>query len=332
MAPSPKRPQEQDPTTSLRRRLWLERAAFGVVVLGLVLLYLGAVPGGRRVCLVTVDGEPVAVLETRADAERILGDIKSRSGLELEQVQFAQEVGLRDVSALRNPVRSDSQATEALSSRLDVVVEAAAILANGELVAALPIQAEAVRTLSLLLTELAPPGRNTAVFFKEKVKVEMQAVAPERRFASAGEAVQRIVQEASSGAEYMVKPGDSAWRLARDHRIPLSRLAQANPGIDLDNLLAGAELKIPGAQPLLTVVARREVREEVEEVPDRRTRTVRITYENGVETKRDILGPSGVHRIPRAAPQRAAPQRAAPQRAAPPPAADPWRWRDEIPL
>ena len=317
MTPSPKQPQEQDPTASLRRRLWLERATFVVVLLGLLLLYLGAVPGGRRVCLVTVDGEPVAVLETRSDAERVLGDIKSRSGLELEQVQFAQEVGLRDVSALRNPVRSDSQATEALSAHLDVVVEAAAILASGEVVAALPTQAEAVRTLSLLLTELSPPGRNTAVFFKEKVRVEMRDVPPDRLFPSAEEAVQRIVREASSGAEYKVKPGDSAWRLARDHQIPLSRLAQANPGVDLDALRSGAKLKIPGPLPPVTVVARQEIREEVGEAPDRRTRTVRITYENGVETKRDVLGPSGIRRMPPAVP---------------PPAADPWRWRDEIPL
>ncbi len=314
MAQSGKGAEEGGSARKLRVRLWLERTVFLAVIAVLVLLYLGALPGGRRVCLVTVDGDPVTVIETRADAERILEEIKSESDLRPEEIKFAQEVKLRDVSAMRNPVQSDSEAIEALRSRLEIVAPAAAILADGELVVALPDQSEAVRTLSLLLTSLAPPGPNTAAYFKERVKIQVQNVPPETLARSAEEAAQRVADVAASTAEHEVKPGESAWKIARDHEVTLPRLAHANPEVDLEKLRAGAKLKIPGRLPSITVIARKEIEEKVNQGMYSRTRKVRITYENGMEVRRDVIG--GRLPVPSVRPRRSS---------------EPWRWRDEIP-
>ena len=314
MAQSGKSAEEGGPARKQRVRLWLERTFFLIVILVLVLLYLGALPGGRRVCLVTVDGEAVAVLETRADAERILDEIKSAPDLRPEEIEFAQQVKLHNVSAVRNPVQSDSEAIEALRSRLEVVAPAAAILADGELVVALPEQSEAVRTLSLLLTSLAPPGPNSAAYFKERVKVQAQNVPPEMLARSAEEAARRIADEAFTTAEHEVKSGESAWKIARDHEVTLPRLAHANPGVDLEKLQAGANLKIPGRRPSITVIVRKEIEEDVVQGAYRRTRKVRITYENGMEVRRDVIG--GRLPVPSVRPRRSS---------------EPWRWRDEIP-
>ncbi|MCJ7822936.1 MAG: LysM peptidoglycan-binding domain-containing protein, partial [Armatimonadetes bacterium] len=282
-------------------------------IAGLVLLYLGALPGGRRVCLVTVDGDPVTVVETRADAERILDEIRSEADLRPEEIKFAQEVKLHNVSAMRNPVQSDTEAIEALRSRLEIVAPAAAILADGELIIALPDQSEAVRTLSLLLTKLAPPGPNTTVYFSERVKIQAQDVAPDLLVHSADEAAERIADQASSTTEHEIKPGESAWQIARDHEVTLPRLAHANPEVDLEKLQAGAKLRIPGKLPSITVIARKEIEEEVGQGRSGRTRKVRITYENGMEVKRDTIG--GRLPVPSARPR---------------PASEPWRWRDEV--
>jgi LysM repeat protein len=280
----------------LRRRLWLERAVFLAIVVLFLLFHLGVLPGGRRVCLVTLDGEPVAVVATRADAERMLNEIKSAargasaSGLEPNEVQFAQKVKLESVPAAHNPVQSDSEAIKALRSHLRMVVPAAAILANGEVVIALPDQGEAVRTLSLLLSEFAPPGPNLTVFFREKVKVEMRDVPPDKLFHSADEAVSRIAEAASSKVEHAVKPGESAWKIAQDYQVTLARLSQANPGVNLNSLRAGLKLKIPGPLPPLTVVARKEIQGQPGEGVSLPARKVRVTYENGVEVRREVIG------------------------------------------
>lgn len=313
MAKSGKGTEEGGSARRLRVRLWLERAVFLALILVLILLYLGALPGGRRVCLVTVDGDPVTVLQTRADAQRILDEIKSESDLRPEEIKFAQEIKLHNVSAVRNPVQSDSEAIEGLRSRLEIVAPAAAILADGELVIALPDQSEAVRTLSLLLTSLAPPGPNTTAYFKERVKIQAQDVPPETLARSAEEAARRIADEAFSTAEHEVKPGESAWKIARDQEVTLPRLAHANPGVDLEKLQAGAKLKIPGKLPSITVIARKEIEDEVSQGMYHRSRKVRITYENGMEVRRDVIG--GGLPVPSVRPR---------------PASEPWRWRDEI--
>ncbi|MDH4179496.1 MAG: LysM peptidoglycan-binding domain-containing protein, partial [Armatimonadota bacterium] len=208
----------------------------------------------------------------------------------------------------------DSDAMDALRSRLRVVVPAAALLANEELVIALPNQGQAVRTLSLLLTEMSPPGPNVTVFFKEKVRVEVRDVPPDRLVGSPEEAVSRVVAEASPRTEHEVERGESAWKIARDYNVTLQRLGHANPELDLEALRAGAKLKIPGRLPPITVVARKEIEEEIGEGARRRTRKVRITYENGMEVKRQVIGGQrpGVS-VPSAGPYR-----------------EPWRWRDEI--
>jgi LysM repeat protein len=306
--------EKQDPLRKLRLRLRLERAIFAAVVLVLILLYLGALPGGRRVCLVSVDGEPVAILPTRTEAERLLDELKGASGFPPGEISFAQTVTLHSVSAARNPSQSYREAMDALSSALQPTARAAAILANGELVVALPDQGQAVRTLSLLLKQLSPPEPDVSAYFKEQVKVEMCEVPAHKLVLDADEAVQSIADEAAAKADHKVERGESAWKIARQYNVSLRRLAHANPDVDLESLRSGATLKIPGTLPPITVVARREIEEEVVEGIYRRTRRTRITYENGMEVKREVIGG----------------QR--PEVSVPPPGPyrEPWRWRDEI--
>jgi len=329
MAGSRKEAEKEDVLRALRRRLWIARALLVGLLVLFAAFYLGARPGRGRVCLIAVDGRPAAVVESRADAERLLQEIKAASSLPPERVAFRQRVTFHKVSRARNPVQSDRQAMESLASKLDLTTRAAAILANGEVAVALPNQQEAVKTLSLLLNKLAPPGPGITAYFKERVKVEMADVPVAKLAPSAEEAVRKIIASASPKAEYQVKAGDSAWKIARDLNVPLTRLAHANPDVNLDHLPLGAKLKLPGPLAPITVVARKEIVEEVGEGPHRGTQKVRITYENGVAVKREIIGR---HR-PLAEPAGPTPARPEPVR---PPAArrrapDIWRWRDEIP-
>ncbi|HUU54760.1 MAG TPA: LysM peptidoglycan-binding domain-containing protein [Armatimonadota bacterium] len=312
--------QSHNLTRRLVRRLWLERLFWLLLVGALVALYLGALPGGRRVTLIAADGEPIAVVPKRGDAQRLLDEVKSMSGLPADRIAFAQKVTFHQVPASRNPVQSDRDALQALSSKLDPVVEAAAITAGGELVLALPDQQQAVKTLSLLLQEFSPPGPSATAYFRENIKIDTRAVPPDMLYPSAEKALEKIVEASAPKSEYTVKSGDSAWKIANDHDVPLSRLAAQNPDIDTARLQVGQKVKIPGDLPPLTVIARREITQSVGSGGSGRTRKVRITYENGVEVKRDVIGLSAPPPSPRT-----------PSRPPTRGATDPWRWRDEIP-
>jgi len=321
--PAERGSDRDDQVGRIKRRLWLERVVLLLIIGVLAGLYLGALPGPHRVCLIAADGQPVTVVESRADAERMLDEIKANSGLPSDRVSFSQKVTLHNVSSLRNPVQSDSEAMKALSPALQVTTRAAAVVANGELVLALSDQEEAVRTLSLLLKRLSPAGPIASTYFKERIKVEMRDVAPDKVVESAEEAVRKLSEAASPKGEHEVKSGDSAWGIARQYGVSLNRLGHANPGRDLERLRVGDKLKIPGMLAGLTVVATKEIEEKVGEGPRQRAQKVRITYENGVEVSRQVIGRERLRVEGVAPPSERAPL---PRRGR-----DIWRWRDEIP-
>jgi len=273
----------------LRRRLWLERLFF-LALLGLGLAYhYGALPGGRGAWLIAADGRPVVVVKSHADAVRLLEDVKQTTGPP-ERVKFEQKVSFHRVPAERNPVQSDADAIAALMAQLRPLIEGAAVLADGELVVGLPTKEEASKTLSLLLKEFSPPGEGVTRVFKENVQVELQDLPTDKFAESAQAAVAKIRKELAPAGVHEVKPGETAWEIARDYRVPLGRFAQANPDLDINRLRAGDEVNIPSKGAPITVVARREVRETTGRGPRGRLQIVRITYENGVEVSRQVIG------------------------------------------
>jgi LysM repeat protein len=275
---------------ALRRRLWIERVIWLALIGLLAAVHFGALPGGRRVTLIAVNGDPVTVVASRADARRLLDALKSPSGEVIGDVTFAEKVASHSVSASRNPIQSDSEAMKALAGRLHPMVQAAAIVAGGEVVLALPNQQEAVKTLSAILQRFSPPGDSVTRYFKEEVKVETRSVPVGALYPTANAALERIIEASRPKAEYEVRPGDSAWKIAQKYSVPLSRLGGANPGMDLNRVRAGERLKIPGELPPITIIARKEIKEPISDEPGAPTRKVRISYENGAEVSRQVIG------------------------------------------
>ncbi len=269
---------------TLSRRLWIERVVF-LIILGLLLAFHSGKLGTRRVTLIAVDGRPIAVVRSRGDADRLLNEIKGSSGLPGD-VTFSHRVTLLSAPAAGQRVLSDAEAMAILAAKLQPVVQASAILVNGELVAGLPTRNEALQALSGLLKELSPSGPDVQAAFKETVKIESRPVPADRFADSPSAAVQRIMQAAAPKGSHEVKPGETAWKIALDAHVPLSRLKAANPGVNLDRIRAGDELKIPGELPPLTVIARKDIKEEL---GPGISRTLRVTYENGVEVSRDVI-------------------------------------------
>jgi len=303
--------------SQLRRRLWLERSLFLVLVAGLLIAGFRARSERNRVCLIAVDGRPVAIVGNQSEAERMLDEIRSAAAPSGRKVDFAQKVTLHSVPAKQNPVQGDAEVLGILSEELQLTVEGTAVVADGEVAFALPSQREAVQALSLLLSEFSPDGDDVSAAFKEQIKVEPRVIPVDKYFASPAEALEAIAAGARSGETHVVTRGETAWGISQRLGVPLSRLVHSNPTVDLDHLRVGEKLILPVMQPPITVVARREIREEVGEGAQRRTRAVRITYENGVEAKREVIG-----------------QRRTPARTFAGPATrqqDRYRWRDEIP-
>jgi LysM repeat protein len=269
----------------LRRRLWVERTIFVVLLAGVLAFHFGKI-GVRRVCVIAVDGHPTAVVASRADANQLLDEIKKSAGVSAE-VTFSRKVTLHLVSAAGERVVSDTEAMAALAGKLEPVVQASAILVNGELIIGLPARADAIQTLSRLLQKLSPNVSDVQTAFKESVKIEDRQVPTNRVADSAEAAVEKVLKASAPKGTHEVMSGESGWKIALSYRVPVSRLAAANPGVDLGRIQAGEKLMIPGELPPITVVARKDVREEL---GPGISRTTRITYENGAVVSRHVIG------------------------------------------
>jgi LysM repeat protein len=298
---------QPDSTYRFRRRLWVERIVLVVLIAVFLTLYLVARSGGGRACLISVNGQTAAVVANRAEAERLLQQLKAASGLPADKVHFAQQTALDLVSRRHHRVLGDAEAARALSTRLDTVIEAAAVLADGRIVFGLPDQNEAVSAISLFLEALSPPGDDITRVFKQQVKVELRDVPTQQYFFSARGAVNKMVEGATPRHVHEVKPGDTAWEIASHYHLSLSGLAVANPALDLNRIRPGDQLKIPGDPLPVTVIAKQDVQELVTRGLRHRTQTVRITYENGVEVSRRVIGrqPLAPSASPEAPPDRA---------------------------
>lgn len=56
-----------------------------------------------------------------------------------------------------------------------------------------------------------------------------------------------VVDESSPGRQdYVVRPNDNFWTIARDHKIKASDITAANPGVDSRKLKVGQVIKLPG--------------------------------------------------------------------------------------
>jgi LysM repeat protein len=273
----------------LRRQLWIERAVFLVVIAAGVAHHYGLLPGGRRACLIAADGHPVTVVASESDARRLLDEVKRAVGPP-DQIAFAEKVTLHSVSAGRNPAASDAAAMEALSSRLHPVIPGVAIVADGQVVVGLPSQEEAVRALSLLQQAFAPSGLGVTTVFKENVHLEKRNIAADEMVTSAQAAVEKIRAGLKPKGIHEVKPGETGWKIALDSHVPLSRLAQANPDMDINRIRAGDRVNIPAEGAAITVIARKDVERETGLGPRRSVQVVRVTYENGVAVAREVVG------------------------------------------
>ncbi len=275
---------EERAVRGLRRRLWIERVIFVLAIAAVLAFHYGKL-GGRRACLIAIDGKPTAVVASRSDADRLIEEVKKSAGV-AASVSFNHKITFHSVSTTGQPVLPDAAAMTALSQKLQPVIQASAIVVNGELVIGLPSRSEALQALSSLLRELSPPIDGVQSSFKESVKIEAREVPPDRFAPSASAAVERIMRAAAPKGSHEVRPGETGWKIALDYHVPISRLAAANAGVDMNRIRAGDKLKIPGELPPVTVVARQDTKEEI--APGV-SKTVRITYENGVEVSRDVV-------------------------------------------
>ena len=244
--------------SGLRRRLFVERGLFTLVLLGVTTTW--AYPTlFPKVWIVNVGGKPVVALRDRASAEMVLQRLKDeQTDGRGEEASFALPVTIAAGRPDRLPVTNIEGAVRELAPKVEVDAPKAVIYVNNIPVAAVDDERVANRALSeLKMNACEGIDLNTAPRYEQQVSIRREKVARDLWCKDAEEAMHVLTQgrQAAEGAHTIAK-GETAWAIAQQYGLRVQELAALNPGVNMHRLIMGQSLSVKSAvAPPLTVVA-----------------------------------------------------------------------------
>jgi len=296
---------------SLRRQLLWERLVVGLVVLFFLGRWGFAHLAGST-CAVYADGKPIVAVENRRVAQGLLDEMIATAPGDAEDAGFAARIELRRKPS-GHPLDRES-ALAVLRAKLTVEGDKWTVLIDGRPYAALDTKEQVGETLELARQRY---GRLVANLleepsFKQNVTTELQKVDLRRWRRTPQEAVELLFAPEGKAGVHIVRRGEVASVIAQRYHMSLSEMRKLNPGRSLDRLQIGDRLRVGRGQAPLTVIVRDQVT-RTEPMPFRtesttsvtlyagkrfvikpgrlgkRQVTLAITYENGVETGREVV-------------------------------------------
>ncbi len=265
--------EQERAVSNLKRQLRIQRAVSAVVVVGLI-AWLAWAHFGNSKSIIYVDGRPVVCVSSPREAEAVLSKIKSRTGCNLSEIQFRQDVRVAQAPRDAEPV-SRHRAMREVQRLVSTVVPRLAIIVDGKPVVAVPNRDTAGEVLEMAKLKFGKLAHNLAEEpqFKEKVTVDIAAVDPSIYRRNAQEALDLLFSQPASSTTtnrvYEVKDRDIAGAIAHHQGIGLAELWAMNPKVNLNHLHIGEKLNISKtavSKPALTVIVR-DLDERIESMP-----------------------------------------------------------------
>jgi LysM repeat protein len=249
--------EAQSTIDQLRRRLWIERGLFSAViaVLAFAWIYPSLFPG---VWAVYVQGKPVVAMRDRQSVGSVVDQVKEQFAGNAGAVRFAREVKIARADPAKVEITDQQSAFEKLEAVWKQNADQAIIYIEGTAVVAVPTEEDAKTVLDRVRADLSASVGDLQVApeFKQAVEVRVESTT-EDILADVDTAVALLEGKDAEGAGvHRVVSGDNGWSVARQYDLSLEELWKLNPGVNLNRLHIGQELKVVGVEePLVTVSA-----------------------------------------------------------------------------
>jgi LysM repeat protein len=248
---------ERSEIAALRRRMNLERAVFGAILVGIIgaRLYMEFRPKAWALYL---DGKPVVAMKDRGALERLVEQRRQAHGGAAAGVSYLKAPKIAPVDPKTLAPVDGSVAAKKVEEAVQVSAPRAVIYVDGLPVVALPDEASAKAVLEKLKSSAnagidKPTGD---VSFKEEILIKTEP-ADEDSWADVDTAESLLLgEDGDEVSEYQVKNGDTSWSIARKHGLEREELVKLNPGVNLARLRIGQRVHVKGkGEPVITVVA-----------------------------------------------------------------------------
>lgn len=219
----------------------------------LILTYVST----SKVYAVRVDGKTVAKVKNKQVYEKVKEEIKTKYQEKYgHEVEFNSDIKLEPVKALGTKVCTAQELTTCLEKSLKVQVKAIAIKINDQQVAFVDSKKDADAVLKGVkehYVNSVSEGELIKVEVLEKIKLVEEFTNPNNILA-VNQAKDLILNGSTEYNSYEVKEGESLWTIARQHKIPVEELIEANPQVVAENKLKiGDKINLTASKPLLNV-------------------------------------------------------------------------------
>ncbi|MGQ9731970.1 MAG: G5 domain-containing protein [Candidatus Zipacnadales bacterium] len=251
---------------------------------------------GIRGCLlrdtaraILVDGELICLVRSERAAKEVYDAIMAaKKGSYQGEAAFKQKWEDKPWPAKGEKIQTVQEAVERLNPRLDVVVEGFAIQVKGRDVVVLPSPEKAEEPLSTVKAKFLAQGETPLEpqkFVEEPVIVPV-LVSPDEVIEDIRTAAAALLSGTDQPQEYIVRPGDTPYAVAKAHGMSLDSLWKLNPGLQekakRNDIQPGEKWIVAGPRPTVVVVTRKETTRIVPIKP-REIREPRPTMPKGTQ-------------------------------------------------
>jgi hypothetical protein len=296
---------EDQSSTPAPKRTWTGRLLL-VVVIVLIAVAVGIVAYQvqKSPCTILINGKPVANVESRFAASRVLAEARALDahGAPSNALRFTERVTIRSASS-SDEISEAPEAVRAVDQAASVEAELFAVSVDGTPMVGLPNKALADRTIEMVKQhyEKGLPNIVGKSTFRGDVFVEKRFIAADRFRGTPEEACNTLTSISEPAITHTVVPGDRAVNVARQYGMSLDTLKGLNPGVEMARLTEGDLLVIQRAKQPVVVLTRSITSKTVDITPPpdaaryggartgKRVMRVMMTYENGQPASEEVI-------------------------------------------
>lgn len=240
-------------------------------VIGLMILVLSAgvwFNQNSTAYAVVVNGRETLVFDTEAQAEQSVQDFLKQKSQEIGKTVTTKDT----IEIIKIKINKKDQVLAVdgtmLEQQLNMLIPGAAVVVNGVEKAVVADQKTAEDLINKIKSTYTPTGEEwnvVKVDLKEKVQVVEKDV-PIEEIIDADQAFQLLTVGSEKLVTHTVEEGESLWSIAKDNKMTVKDLEEANPEFNPDKLQIGDEIKLVKMDPMIHVTTVAEFT-EVKKVP-----------------------------------------------------------------
>ena len=204
---------------------------------------------------VEVNGKKVAIITEKADAEKLLSNLKAeKSRVWKRNVDCQQTLTFKNIKAKKYQIDNTVALKNKLSKSLTFVAVATGIKVNGQLAVVVKDNQTAEDVLGQMKSSFKADGvKIDTVGFQEKVEIAQVPVTL-GDVLTADNAVEFLKQGKQKQLKHIITQGDSLWTIARKYDMHIEDLLKINPAIKGEHLDLGQQVILVALEPVLNVV------------------------------------------------------------------------------